>query len=141
MNKLILITIAVILFSTAHGEEYRYHEMWSYKTRCGEEGSEILINDISETEKYGKVYHISVFNVKMTNGVSTGRVKILPHLAVSKKSLDSSLIKLTATRYPYPDFIKGYLKWKEALEKGTEVVNDAPIAEILESLEKLNCSN
>ncbi|WP_373034140.1 hypothetical protein [Sulfurovum sp.] len=137
--RYILTVIVFLYISVAYGQEYRYHQMWSYKTRCGEDGSEILINSIDITDKYGPVYHVSVFNVKMKKVTTEGKVKILPYLALSKESLDKSVIKLTAERYPYLPFHKEYVKWKEALEEGTEVVYKDAVADILESLESGSC--
>jgi hypothetical protein len=42
-------------------------QVWSYKTRPGEESSRVLINKIEAMPKLGKVFHISVSAVKVKN--------------------------------------------------------------------------
>ena len=60
MKKLVIIMSLFSIFGLAKANEYSEGQIWSYKTRPGEEKSTVLINKVESHEKLGKIFHISV---------------------------------------------------------------------------------
>lgn len=125
------------LFGFANAAEYSEGQVWSYKTRAGEENSTVLINKIEADEKFGRIYHISVSDVRVKNPrIAGGLSKELPHFPVSEETMEKSLVKLIDKRSPNPDFIEGYNTWKAAFDAGKAGIFTIPISEIVAFVEE-----
>ena len=59
------------MFGFAKASDYSEGQVWSYKTRAGEESSTVLINKVEQNDKLGKIYHISLDGVKVDKGTPT----------------------------------------------------------------------
>lgn len=136
MKKLALIMSLLSMFSFAKASEYSEGQIWSYKSRIGEEKSTVLINKIEKNEKLGKIYHISLNAVKVKNPhMAGGFSSELPHFPVSEETLKKSLLKLVANAAPNPDYIEGYNTWKVAFDAGEAGIFTIPVAEIVDFIE------
>ena len=111
-------------------------QVWEYKTRAGEDESTLLINKVEDDPKLGHIYHISVSKVllKAGPGVFTNQ---LPHLPVSKQTLELSCTKLVGRSEPNPMYLPGYTMWKQAFDAGGAGIYTISIAEILDLAEKM----
>ena len=137
MKKLVLIMSLLSMFGFAKAAEYSEGQVWSYKTRAGEEKSTVLINKVELNEKLGKIYHISVSDVKVKNPrTDSGFSTELPHFPVSEETLTKSLIKLIGKREPNPDYIDGYNTWKAAFEAGEAGIFTVSVSEIVDFIEQ-----
>ncbi len=124
-------------FRIAAAQEFAEGQVWSYKTRSGEEGSRVLINKIESVPKLGKVFHISVSAVKVKNPVIAGGFSTeLPHFPVSGATLKQSLIKLTGKSAVNPEYREGYEIWKRAVDKGEAGVFIIGVADIVDVIEQ-----
>lgn len=132
--------IAVMFFSFSGltmATEYSTGQIWSYKTRTGEESSTVLINKVEDDPKIGKIFHISVNDVHVINpdapsGLSTN----LPHFPVSEITLEKSCLKITGHSESNPEYIEGYKIWREAFDAGEAGVFDISVAEIVGFIEE-----
>jgi hypothetical protein len=50
----------IIAMSPAFAQDFAVGQIWSYKNRPTEAGSEVLINKIEDDPKLGLIFHISV---------------------------------------------------------------------------------
>ncbi len=137
MKRLLLIMSLLSFFGIASAQDFAEGQVWSYKTRKGEEGSRVLINKIESNPKLGKIFHISVSGVKVKNlripsGISTD----LPHSPVSEETLKKSLTKLIGTSPPNPDYQEGYQTWKSAFDKGEAGIFTIDVADIVGVIEQ-----
>jgi len=116
----------------ADGREFDIGQVWTYKTRPGEEQSVLQINKVENVEKLGRIYHISVFHLHVSvPGAPEGFVSELPHLPVSQKSLDDSVLLLSKEPAQDVDFEEGYREWTEA----SGGVFTMPVAEVVDVVE------
>jgi hypothetical protein len=137
MENLVLIMSLLSMFGFANATEYSEGQVWSYKTRSGEENSTVLINKIELNEKLGKIYHISLNEVKVKNPhIAGGLSSDLPHFPVSEETLKKSLTKHIGNRAPNPDYIEGYNTWKAAFDAGEAGIFTISVSEIVEFIEQ-----
>ena len=116
---------------------YEEGQVWSYRNRLGEENSTILINKIEQDPRLGFIYHISILEVKVKNPHQAGGVaNELPHLPVSQNTLDTSLLMFLRNSESHPEYLEGYLLWKEAFDAGEAGIFTISIAEIVDVVEQ-----
>ena len=116
--------------------DFAEQQVWSYKTRKGEEGSTILINKVENDAKLGQIFHISVAKVRVKNPrAPSGVSNELPHFPVSKQTLEASCTKLVGKSAPNPDYLEGYNEWKRAFDQGKAGVFTISVAEIVQIVE------
>ena len=127
----------ISFFGIASAQDFAEGQVWSYKTRKGEESSRVLINKIEMHSKFGKIFHISVSDVKVKNpGIAGGVSTDLPHFPVSEETLRKSLTKLNGKSQPNPDYQEGYQTWKSAFDKGKAGVFTIDVADIVGAVEQ-----
>ena len=137
MKKLVVIMSLFSMLGLAKAAEYSEGQVWSYKTRSGEEKSTVLINKIESHEKLGKIFHISVDGVKVKNPhIAGGFSTELPHFPVSEETLKKSLTKLIGKRSPNPEYLEGYKTWKAAFDAGEAGIFTVSISEIVGFIEE-----
>jgi len=123
--------------NTANANEFSEGQLWSYKSRQGEEDSRVLINKIEQDEKLGNIYHISIYDINLKNSRSeTGVVEDLPHFPVSEETLDMSLDELIKVTQINSEYIEGYNSWKSAFDAREAGIFTISIAEIVEVIEE-----
>lgn len=93
-------------------------DIWSYKTRPGEEASTLTILKIENYPEYGKVVHIRVDGIRMINPVVGNEFNEIPHLPFQAKALQRSLTRRMGETREIPDFSQGYTYWKAAFDEG-----------------------
>ena len=92
---------------------YAEGQVWHYRTRPGEEASVVAIRRVEavpELAELGPVFHVSLIGVKIGERFGT----VLPHLPVSRRTLDSSLTVRAKGRYALPPFEEGIAEWRAA---------------------------
>jgi hypothetical protein len=134
---LALACILILAAVPAHAQTYAEGQVWEYRTRPGEEGSLLKIDKIETVERLGQVFHISVVGLKVPVPQRTDvRLTELPHIPVSRQTLDQSVTKLSKTALKGPDFSKGYADWRKAIAQGRAGVFTISVASIVGSVEE-----
>ena len=132
MKKLVIIMSLFSILGLTNANGYSEGQVWSYKTRPGEEESTVLINKVESHEKLGKIFHISVSGVKVKNPhIAGGFSSDLPHFPVSEETLKKSLTKLAGKSKPNPEYLEGYNTWKEAFDAGQAGIFTISVSEII----------
>ena len=113
--------------------QYKVGDRWTYKTRHGEESSVLYIVKIERAENSNFIYHIYIDNLKMKNRfMENGFQSNLPHIPVSKKTLNDSVVALVRNdTLNLPDISEGYNAWKEA-DGGVFTITIGKIIEYIE---------
>ena len=98
------------------GSIYQAGQVWSYKTRPGEENSTLII---LKTEYYdevvGNVIHISATGVRINNpNVEGGIIDNVPHMPFSEGAITASVVELIDQGVDLPSFEQGYNIWRSA---------------------------
>jgi len=136
MRKLLLLTSLLSFFGIAKAADFSEGQVWSYKTRPGEEQSTLLINKVESHPKLGKIFHISVTNVKVKNPRLVGGVTSeLPHFPVSQTTLEKSVTKVLRKSKPNAEYLEGYKEWKRAFDEGKAGIFTITVAEIIDGVE------
>jgi hypothetical protein len=137
MKRFLLFMSLLSFLRIASAQDFAEGQVWSYKTRQGEENSRVLINKVETNPKLGKIFHISVSEVRVKNPrIAGGISKDLPHFPVSKETLTKSLTKLIGKSRPNPDYHEGYRTWKSAFDKGEAGIFTIGIADIVGVVEQ-----
>lgn len=137
MKQFLLIMALLSFFRIASAQDFAEGQVWSYKTRKGEESSRVLINKVETNPKLGKIFHISVSGVKVKNPrIAGGMSTDLPHFPVSEETLKKSLTQLSGKSRPNPDYHEGYQTWKSAFDKGKAGVFTIDVADIVGAVEQ-----
>ncbi len=117
--------------------ELKSGQIWKYNTRKGEEKSRVVILKVEDYGQKGQVVHIAVNELKIKNEqIDGGFSKDIGHLPFNKESLLKSLTKLEGTIDKLPEYMDGYLQWKEAFDNGEGGVFTIQVKEVVEFLEK-----
>src|SRR5262249_14963687 len=131
-----LLLVLSLLMSQAQATDFAEQQVWSYRTRKGEEGSTLLINKVENDPNLGQIFHISVAKVRVRNRhAPSGVIDELPHFPVSKQTLEASCTKLVGKSAPNPEYVEGYNEWKRAFDQGKAGVFTISVAEIVQIVE------
>jgi hypothetical protein len=134
---LLAVLTPLLAMTDALAQEFKEGQVWSYRARPNEQGSTLLINKVESDPKFGSIFHISVSGVRVKNRrAPSGVTQELPHLPVSKKTLEDSVLALAGTAAPNPGYLEGYAMWKEAFDAGNGGIFTIPVAEIVGFVEK-----
>ena len=127
-----LTAVGLLTMGASSAHEYATGQVWTYHTRPGEQSSRLQINKVEQDPKLGTIFHISVFGIRVLNprtqSVFTNE---LPHLPVSKETLDKSVVSLSSDPARPVDYESGYAAWKQA-HGGVYTIS---VAEIVASAE------
>ncbi|HEX9965863.1 MAG TPA: hypothetical protein VGB04_12885 [Allosphingosinicella sp.] len=109
----VLLAAAPAPAATPARPSYAEGQVWHYRTRPGEEGSVVAIRRVEavpELGAQGPVFHVSVVGVKIGERFGT----VLPHLPVSRETLDLSVTRRAKGKYELPPFEVGIAEWRAA---------------------------
>jgi hypothetical protein len=128
---------------TVTDEKYKSGQVWSYKTRPGEQGSTLTILRIEEADKK-RIVHIRVDHIHLKNCLGGPEPESFEHMPFSREALDLSAIKTVGT-VAVPDFKNGYSQWRSAWDAGQAGYYTITVAEAIEVAQKnfthgLGCS-
>lgn len=116
--------------------EYAEGQAWTYRTRPGEEASRVAIRRIGAEPDDGPVFHISILDVNLRNHrLEGGRQHAMHHAAVSRATLDKSLLACEGPARADDRWRGGYDVWRQAYDNGDAGVFDLTVAEILGYIE------
>jgi hypothetical protein len=123
-------------FGLAKAQDFTAGQVWAYKTRGSETGSTLLIDRVDIDSKFGEIFHVSVFDLRVKNPRAAGGITTsLPHFPVSRTSLALSCTKLVGRRDPDPAYLDGYGAWRKAFDEGRAGVFSISVADIVAGIE------
>jgi hypothetical protein len=129
-------TSLLFIMTDTKAENFSEGQIWSYKTRVGEQASTLLINKVERNPNSGFIYHISVAGVSVKNRHTSSSVTHeLPHFPVSLETLRASCTKVVGHSKPNPEYLEGYKMWKHAFDQGKAGVFKIPVSEIIDVVE------
>lgn len=86
-------------------------QVWSYKTRFGEERSTVTILRIEKTPKMGTIVHIRIEGVHFSNCTGGPAPDLIAHAPFARAALEESVISKITTVKSLPDYESGYHDW------------------------------
>jgi hypothetical protein len=90
---------------------YKPGQVWSYKTRAGDEKSTIMILRVESTPKLGVIIHVKIDKFKLENCDGNKGDSVMDHAPFAKAAINKSVVKLLRTEKDIPDFEEGYKDW------------------------------
>ena len=135
MRALFLFLLCSLPFSI-QAATLRAGQVWAYHTRPGEESSTLTILKIEDYQDLGKVVHIRVDGINITNPTKANTVSELPHLPFKEAALQKSITQLLRQVKPVPDFKRGYDYWKKAYLEHHASAFNVGVASMLDGMYK-----
>lgn len=120
------------------GTSGRFHvgERWSYKTRPGEEGSQITVVKIDSNPSLGVILHVSIDGLRIRNPTAPGGyADKIGHMPMAEAAVDKSVTTMVSESATLPNFQDGYDQWRAAFDQGKAGVFTVTIAEAVGSME------
>jgi hypothetical protein len=116
--------------------KFKIGQMWSYKTRPGEEKSYFIVVKVETHPKLGNIIHIAVRKLKMQNPRSPdGISEDVNHMPFSEEALKKSAVKILKDKVDLPDFKDGYQEWRDAFDAGRAGIYTITLAEAVKVME------
>jgi hypothetical protein len=118
-------------------EEFKAGQIWNYKTRAGEENSKLTILKVETYEAQGVVIHVALNGLRIKNSHDAGKLmEEAGHIPFSKEAILNSITNLDSEGNALPDFMEGYLQWKEAFDAKKGGVFSVNVSEAVKFLEE-----
>jgi hypothetical protein len=116
--------------------KFKVGQMWSYKTRLGEEKSYFIVVKVETQSKLGNIVHIAVRKLKMQNPHSPdGTSENVDHMPFSEEALNRSAVKVLKDKVDLPNFRDGYQEWRDAFDAGRAGIYTITLAEAVKVME------
>jgi len=144
-------TIAVLTLSAAGGdkrnlrevkdEKYQPGQVWSYKTRPGDESSTLTILRVEAALQDTRIVHIRVDGIRLKNCTGGSEPKTVEHMPFAKESLDASVTQ-EIRKGSVPPFQSGYSDWRRGWDEGKAGFFTSTVAQAVDVIfsRDLGCS-
>ena len=110
--------------------KYQPGQIWTYKTRPGEESSRLTIVKVETHEEIEKIIHVYISDVAIEcETAPDGVVKNIHHSPYTEGAINRSVLKLESETAELPKFQEGYAMWKEGFDQGEAGVFDINVSE------------
>ena len=86
-------------------------QVWSYKTRPGEQSSTITILRVERTPKLGTIVHVRIDRIHFTNCTGGPSPTLLEHAPFARAALEESVKAKVGSTSMVPDYAAGYRDW------------------------------
>jgi len=111
-------------------------QIWTYKSRAGEEHSRVVICCVETDQRLGEIVHIHVRGLNIPNPSSrSGKNDTIGHMPYAARALGDSLVSIEASAAQLPDFRDGYDQWRAAFDLGKAGIWTAPLADAIGGIE------
>jgi hypothetical protein len=139
MNRKLAVAFVLLLqfFALpAEATNFEVGQVWSYRTRPGEDASRLYIARIDRNLGSQPIFHLYIDGLKLKNPLAEGEVQDhLPHVPVSRQTLEASVIALQQENVLPPDISEGYVIWREAFERGEAGVFTLSVQQLIQYIE------
>src|SRR5215471_6731312 len=98
-------------------DKYEPGQVWSYKTRPGEETSTFTVLRVEEAPKGKRIIHIHVDGIRLKNCTGGPEPDTVAHMPFARESIEASSTKKLRT-VPIPSFEEGYAEWRKGWDAG-----------------------
>lgn len=112
-------------------DKYKPGQVWTYKTRPGEETSTFTVLRVEAAPKGKRIVHIHVDHVRLKNCRGGPAPHTFEHMPFFKQALDDSALRVIRAS-EVPDYTDGYYEWRKGWEAGTAGAYTVTIAQALD---------
>ncbi len=115
---------------------YRVGQRWTYQARPRESSSVLVVAKVDQHPVLGVIVHVSVMGLAIRNPSATsGIAEEVAHLPFAEAAIDGSVLSLLEENPILPDFLEGYMQWRDAFDRGKAGVFQISVAEAIDRLE------
>jgi hypothetical protein len=112
-------------------------QVWTYRTRPGEEASRVTVLQLDPHDEFGHIVHVRFDGVAIRSPLAPDGVsRIIAHMPFSLEAVERSLTALESEGGALPEFADGYAQWKVAFDHGRGGVFTATLAEAVQHCEE-----
>ena len=99
--------------SASSGDRYEIQpgQVWSYKTRPGEDVSTVTILRVESLPKIGTIVHVRIEGIHLKNCGGGPSPSTIQHAPFAREALDKSVTALIKSNVAIPDYEEGYQEW------------------------------
>jgi hypothetical protein len=98
-------------------DKYEPGQVWSYKTRSGEETSTLTILRVEAAPQSKRIVHIHVDGIKLRNCKGGNAPETVEHMPFAKEFIDASVAEVIR-KIPVPPYKNGYDEWRQGWDAG-----------------------
>jgi hypothetical protein len=125
-------------------EKYKPGQVWSYKTRTGEEASTFTVLRVDAAPEGKRIVHIHVDGIRLKNCTGGPEPDTVAHMPFAKELIGASAVKNLRT-VKVPSFEDGYSEWRRGWDAGKAGIYTITVSEAIEVMQKtfdqeLGCS-
>ena len=91
--------------------KYSPGQVWSYKTRPGEDVSTVTILRVESLPKIGTIVHVRIEGIHLKNCGGGPSPSTIQHAPFAREALDKSVTALIKSNVAIPDYEEGYQEW------------------------------
>jgi hypothetical protein len=115
--------------------KYKPGQVWSYKTRPGEDTSTLTILRVDEISGGQRIVHIRVDGIRLKNCTGGREPDTVQHMPFAKEFIDASVTEVF-WKVPVPSFADGYAQWRKGWEAGKAGYYTIPVSEAVQVMQK-----
>ena len=120
--------------------ELRVGQVWTYKTRPGEEASRLTVLRLEEHPSQGGYVHISLDGLHIPNPASPSK-KVMEgagHLPFSQSAVERSVLAVESTGAEIStESMEGYQTWRAAFDAGQAGVFSTDVASGVDAMQEM----
>lgn len=121
----------------AISKQFQPNDVWTYKTRPGEEDSRVIIGKIEEIENSTIVIHLKIIGLEILNPQNPDKLMThLSHSPILAEVLKESVIEKVGSNGNLDGFEEGYLSWLSSYQNESAGVFSISVAEIVSTIEE-----
>ena len=110
--------------------KYKPGQIWTYKTRPGEEASRLTIVKVEPHDEIDVIIHVYISDVSIDcPSAPDGVVRNIHHSPYTEGAINRSVKELESETSDFPDYQEGYAVWKEGFDQGEAGVFDINVSE------------
>jgi hypothetical protein len=116
-------------------DRYKPGQVWTYKTRPGEETSTFTVLRVEAAPEGKRIVHIHVDHIRLKNCTGGPEPDTLQHMPFFKNALDDSALRVTRTG-EVPDYTDGYYEWRKGWDAGKAGAYTVTVGQALDVAEE-----
>lgn len=128
------LSLLLVMPLLANAADLQQGQVWSYKTRPGDSSSTLTVLKIEQYKDLGRVVHIRVDRIEITNPLKGNVVTDIPHLPFKESAVQKSVTKLIHQSPSVPEFQEGYDTWKAAYLQGRAGAFETTVSATLDAM-------
>lgn len=110
---------APVIYPDVKDNNFKVGQIWTYKTRAGEEKSTLTVLKVEKFTNTDTIVHIRVDGVKVYSPAApSGYSNEITHMPFQKKALLGSVVSVVGQNDTTLALLSGYAAWRNAKDSG-----------------------